>query len=65
MQSEEWGFNITFENVEILSTAVTNRNYIHDEVKRGLNAGNDGHQWVQSLIPFPLTPTTTTTTTKN
>jgi hypothetical protein len=56
MQSEELDFNITFENVEILGTTVTNRNYIHDDVMSRLNWGNAGHQWVQSLISSPLTP---------
>jgi hypothetical protein len=56
MQAEEWEFNVTYKNVEILDTTLTNRNCIHDEVKSRLNSGTAGHQWVQSLIFSPLTP---------
>jgi hypothetical protein len=44
MRSEELVFNSTFVNMEIFGTAVTNPNYIHNEVKSRLNSGNAGHQ---------------------
>lgn len=49
MRFEEWDFNSTFVSMEIFGTAVTNPNYIHNEVKSRFNSGNAGHQRVQNL----------------
>jgi hypothetical protein len=42
------------EQFKYLGTAVTNRNYIQEEIKSRLNSGNACYHWVQDLLSSSL-----------
>jgi hypothetical protein len=49
--------NESFETVakfKFLEATITNQNYMHDEVKTRLNAGNACYHSVQNLLPSYL-----------
>jgi len=42
------------DEFEYLGTALTNQNFIHEEIKSGLKSGNTCYHWVQNRLSSSL-----------